>query len=80
MRLTLGHLGDWVVDPRELATRLGVSADDLKRLERYGYVDARIKEGSGDDAGRTLVTVRLLNSGWRGTFDRSGTLILEERW
>jgi hypothetical protein len=80
MRLTFGHEGDWVVDPRELATRLGVSAEDLKRLERYGHVDARIKEGSGEDAGRTRVTVRLLNSGWRGTFDQSGTLIGEEKW
>ncbi|WP_457107136.1 DUF6522 family protein [Methylobacterium sp. P5_C11] len=76
MRLTLGHQGDWVVDPRELAARLGVSAEELKRLERHGYVDARIKE----DAGHTRVTVRLLNSGWRGTFDQSGTLIGEEKW
>lgn len=76
MRLTLGHLGDWVVDPRELAARLGVGTEDLKRLERYGYVDARIKE----DAGCTRVTVRLLNSGWRGTFDQGGTLISEEKW
>jgi hypothetical protein len=80
MRLDLGLEGDWMVDPRDLASRLDVSTNELKRLERYGHVDARIKEGSGEDAGRTRVTVRLLNSGWRGTFDQSGTLIGEEKW
>lgn len=80
MRLTFGHQGDWVVDPRELAERLGVSAEDLKRFDRHGYVDARIKDGRGEDAGRKHVTVRLLGSGWRGTFAHDGTLISEDQW
>lgn len=80
MRLTMGHLGDWIVDPHELATRLCVSATYLKRSERMGNVDARIKECEGEDAGRTKVTVRLLNKGWRGLFDRKGDLIAEEKW
>ncbi|MGH1571380.1 DUF6522 family protein [Methylobacterium sp. P31] len=80
MRLTFGHQGDWVVDPRELAARLGVSADDLKRLERDGCVEARIKAGSDENPEFTRVTVRLLNRGWRGTFDQSGTLVHEEVW
>jgi hypothetical protein len=69
VRLTLGHQGGWVVDPRELVARLGVDTEDLKRLEPYGYVDARIKDG-GEDACLTRVTVHLLNSGWRGIFDQ----------
>ncbi|MEE7451499.1 hypothetical protein MRF4_29070 [Methylobacterium radiotolerans] len=80
MRLTLGLRGDWIIDPRELAARLDVSANDLKRMERQGYVDARIKAVEGDEAGQTCVTVRLLNKGWRGTFDRGGALIREETW
>ena len=80
MRLTFGHQGDWIVDPRELALCLGVSATDLKRMERQGQVDARIKAGSSEDAGQTLVTVRLPDRGWRGTFDRSGVLIGEDFW
>ncbi|SFM16660.1 DUF6522 family protein [Methylobacterium pseudosasicola] len=78
MRLDLGHKGDWIVDPRELASRLGVSMTVLKRQERLGQVDARIKPGSGTD--QTCVTVRLQGKGWRGTFDGSGALISEERW
>lgn len=80
MRLTLGHKDDWVVDPRELAPRLGVSTTDLKRLEREGCVDARIAAGDDGDAGQTRVTVRLHDRGWRGIFDQSGTLIAEEKW
>ncbi|AYO84673.1 MULTISPECIES: DUF6522 family protein [Methylobacterium] len=80
MRLDLGHKGDWIVDPRELALRLGVSVAALKRHERLGQVEARIKPGSGADADETRVTVRLNDKGWRGTFDRSGALIAEERW
>jgi hypothetical protein len=80
MRLTFGHQGDWIVDPRELASCLGVSATDLKRMERQGQVEARIKPGSIEDAGQTLVTVRLPDRGWRGTFDQSGALISEDFW
>ena len=78
MRLDLGHKGDWIVDPRELALRLGISTSALKRHERLGQVEACIK--SGTDAEETYVTVRLNGKCWRGTFDRSGTLIGEERW
>ncbi|MCJ2115904.1 DUF6522 family protein [Methylobacterium sp. J-001] len=78
MRLDLGHKGDWIVDPRELASRLGVSMAALKRHERLGQVEARIKSGSG--TGQTCVTVRLHGKGWRGTFDGSGALIAEEQW
>ena len=80
MRLDLGHKGDWIVDPRELALRLGVSLAVLKRQERLGQVDARIKSGSGAGADQTRVTIRLHDTGWRGTFDRSGALIAEERF
>jgi hypothetical protein len=80
MRLELGHKGDWYVDPRELAARLGVSAEDLKLMERFGYVDARIKAADGEETDCTRVTVRLLGRGWRGTFDQSGALISEEMW
>jgi len=80
VRLDLGHKGDWIVDPRALASRLGVSMAALKRQERLGQVEARIKAGSGTDADQTCVTVRLHGKGWRGTFDGSGALIAEERW
>lgn len=79
MRLTLGHLGDWIVDPRELASRLGVSSAELKRLQKRGQVDARIAGGPGQGDGRTRVTVRLNDQCWRGVFDRGGELIGEEQ-
>jgi hypothetical protein len=80
MRLDIGFKDDWVVDPRDLASRLGVSAAQLERMERQGQVDARITNGTGEDAGLTRVTVRLLFAGWSGTFDQSGALVAEELW
>lgn len=59
MRLTLGHQGDWVVDPCELSPRLGVNADYLKRMERPGHVDAWIKTDDDSGTGQTRVAVRL---------------------
>ena len=80
VRLDMGHQGDWAVDPRELAPRLGVSTSILKRMKRQGRVHAQIAPGSGEDAGMTRVTVRLHDKGWRGAFDQSGALITEEMW
>ena len=80
MRLTFGHEGDWVVDPRELAARLDVRVRDLKRMKRQGQVDANLATGDGDDVGLSRVTVRLPDRGWSGIFDQSGELISEDAW
>jgi hypothetical protein len=80
MRLTFGHEGDWVVDPRELAVRLDVRVRDLKRLKRRGQVDARLATGDGEDLGLSRVTVRLPDRGWSGIFDQGGALISEDAW
>lgn len=80
MKLIFGHEGDWIVDPRELATRLDVPVRDLKRLKRQGLVDARLASGDGEDLGLSRVTVRLSDRGWAGTFDQDGALIHEEMW
>jgi hypothetical protein len=80
MRLTFGHEGDWVVDPRELAARLDVPVRDLKRLKRRGQVDARLAAGDGEDLGLSRVTVRLPDRGWSGIFDQGGVLVREDAW
>lgn len=63
MKLEFGHSGDWLVDPDELAPRLGVSTADLKRMKRRGQVDARLAAGDGEDTGLSRVTVRLPDRG-----------------
>lgn len=80
MKLMLGHQGDWVVDPRELASRLDVRVADLKRMKRRGQVDAKLATGDGQDTGLSRVTVRLPDRGWSGTFDQGGALISEDVW
>lgn len=80
MRLDLGYMGDWLVDPRDLASRLGLNTTELKRLNRSGQLDSRIAPGRGEDAERTLITIRLSDRGWRGAFDQAGALVHEEMW
>lgn len=80
MRLDIGQEGDWMVDPRDLASRLGVNANELKRLNRLGRVDAQLVTGTGEDTGLSRVIVRLSDRGWMGTFDEGGVLIHEEMW
>jgi len=80
MRLDLGLEGDWMVDPRDLASRLGVNATELKRLNLQGRVDAQLTSGTGKDTGFSRVIVRLSDRGWSGIFDESGALINEEMW
>ncbi len=80
MRLTFGHEGDWIVDPRELAARLDLRVRDLKRMKRQGQVDAKLATGDGEDLGLSRVTVRLADRGWSGTFDQGGALISEDAW
>ncbi len=80
MRLDLGLEGDWMVDPRDLSSRLGVNTTELKRANQKGRLDSRIAPGHGEDENRTLVTIRLADRGWRGIFDDTGTLVREEMW
>lgn len=80
MRLELGHKGDWIVDPRDLASRLGLNTTELKRLKQLGRVDARLASGTGKDTGLSRVTVCTATRGWTGIFDQSGALISEEMW
>lgn len=80
MRLDIGHKGDWLVDPRELAVRLDVRVADLKRMKRQGQLNAKLATGDGEDLGLSRVTVRLSDRGWSGIFDQAGALIHEEMW
>ncbi len=79
MRLTMGHLGDWIVDPENWLND-SASAPLTSSICSGGQVEARIKAGEGEAVGLTRVTVRLNEKGWRGLFDSHGRLISEERW
>ena len=80
MRLDLGLEGDWMVDPRDLASRLGVNTEELKRLNELGRVDAQLATGTGEDTGLSRVIIRLSDRGWSGVFDESGALLSEDAW
>ncbi|MDP4026696.1 DUF6522 family protein [Methylobacterium sp. NEAU 140] len=80
VHLNIDPSGNWLVDPSELAERLGVAASDLRRQMSCGQVTSRIEVGSGEDDGRSRVTIRLPKKVWRGVFDQGGALIGEETW
>jgi hypothetical protein len=78
MRLDLA--GNWIVDPEDVARRIGVSAATLKRSVLEGDARVLIAPGTRVDAGSARVTVHLFDGGWQGTFDRSGQLVAEHVW
>lgn len=82
MKLDLGLEmdGGWIVDPRDLAQKLGVSATALERSVIDGSARVAFISGIWTDVGDSQVTVHLYDGGWKGTFDRSGQLVAEHVW
>ena len=79
MRFACNPHGDWVVDPDELARKLGISSEQLKAERTLGLVQTRVVMGRGADKGRSQVTVRCREAAWQGIFDCAGCLINERR-
>ncbi|AWN43632.1 DUF6522 family protein [Methylobacterium durans] len=79
MRFNLDPHGSWLVDPRDLAARLGVSVSYLKRQMSLGLISSRVDPGRDDDEGRSRVTIRAVAAAWEGAFDRDGILLSERR-
>jgi hypothetical protein len=80
MRLDLDLPGNWIVDPEDVANRIGVSARTLKRSVVDGNARVLIVSGSWEYAGSARVTVHHYDGGWQGTFDPSGQLVAEHVW
>jgi hypothetical protein len=80
MRLDLDLPGIWIVDPEDVAQRIGVSATALKRSINEGTARVLHIPGSWMNAGSARVTVHLHDGGWQGTFDQSGQLVAERVW
>jgi Family of unknown function (DUF6522) len=79
MRFECNPRGDWVVDPDELARKLGISGEQLKAERMLGLVHTRIVMGRGADKGWSRVTVWCREAAWQGIFDSAGCLINERR-
>jgi hypothetical protein len=77
MRFDRDVRGDWLVDPSDLACRLGITSNDLQRRMKLGLVTSRVERGTQEDEGRSRVTVRCGNAAWRGIFDKAGCVISE---
>ncbi|GEP07763.1 DUF6522 family protein [Methylobacterium oxalidis] len=80
MRYDLDPSGNWVVDPDDLAAKLGLPSERLQSEMKLGLVRSRVERGSGDDEGRSRVTVQSRQAAWQGVFDLNGNLISERRW
>lgn len=77
MHFELNEQGDWIVDFDELAGRFGTSASYLQHQIKLGLLKGFLETGSGENAGRSRITIRAGKSAWQGTFDSAGFLIDE---
>ncbi|MCJ2138396.1 DUF6522 family protein [Methylobacterium sp. J-026] len=80
MRLDLDEQGGWLIRPDELAQRLRIDEQLLRREAALGRIESRLDRGHGRDEGRSRVTVTVGKHSWQGTFGADGILIAEFRW
>jgi hypothetical protein len=78
MRIERDNRGDFVLDPDELAAKLGVSATELRRSMKVGLVTSLVETGQGEEAGLCRLTVRCGGAVWRAIVDAHGSVIREE--
>jgi hypothetical protein len=78
MRIERDSRGDFVLDPNELAAKLGVSATELRRRLKAGLVTSLVETGQGEDAGLCRLTVRCGGAVWQAIVDVYGSVIREE--
>ncbi|WP_336492471.1 hypothetical protein [Methylobacterium nigriterrae] len=79
MRFDRNARGEWLVDPNELARKLGITAQLLKTETALRLVQTHVVMGRGPDEGLSRVRVRYRESIWQGVFDCNGFLINECR-
>ncbi|ARO54574.1 hypothetical protein B2G69_10730 [Methylorubrum zatmanii] len=75
MRFDCNTIGEWMANPDELAAKLGISTKRLLEEQALGLIRVRVESGSGEDQGRSRITVQNRDAQWRGIFDESGDLI-----
>ncbi|AWN39529.1 DUF6522 family protein [Methylobacterium durans] len=79
MRFDRDTRGEWIVDPNELAAKLGITLRLLQDEKNLGLVHTRVEAGHDGNEGRSRVTVRCREAAWQGVFDAQGRLINECR-
>ncbi|GEP07316.1 hypothetical protein MOX02_53540 [Methylobacterium oxalidis] len=77
MHFDLDERGDWIVDFDELAGKFGSSSGYLQHQIKLGILKGFLEAGSGENAGRSRITVRAGGSAWQGIFDNTGFLVSE---
>jgi hypothetical protein len=78
MRIERDNRGDFVLDPDELAAKLGVSGSELRRRLKVGLVTSLVETGQGEDADLCRLTVRCGGAVWRAIVDANSSVIREE--
>jgi hypothetical protein len=78
MRIERDSNGDYVLDPDELAPKLCLSADELRRRIKSGLVTSLVEAGQGEDVGLCRLTVRCGGAVWRAIVAADGSVIREE--
>lgn len=78
MRIERDTRGDYVLDPDELAPKLGLSAAELRRRMKAGLVTSLVEAGQGEDTDLCRLTARCGGAVWRAIIGAGGSIIREE--
>jgi len=70
--------GSPIVDAAVLAGRFGLTPDLLLDHLRIGFVRSRVEIGTGDDAGKRRLSVRIGNRVWIAIVNENGCVLSEE--
>lgn len=69
MHIVRDGVGNFVLDPTELASRFALKPDDFRSRMQRGLVLSTVETGFGDDEGTTRLSLRLGNRLWQAILD-----------
>lgn len=77
MHIERNPIGDFILEPSQLANRFGLQHDDFRKKLEQGFVMSTVERGEGDDAGTSRLSVRIGNRVWRAILDGNDTVTHE---
>jgi hypothetical protein len=78
MHIEQDERGDYGLEATALGPKFSISADELRRRMRLGFVTSRVEVGDGEHAGLRRLTVCCGAEVWRATINADDQIVTEE--
>ncbi|MHA7970128.1 DUF6522 family protein [Rhizobium sp. CAU 1783] len=78
MHIERDQNGDFILDPREISQRFGLSPAEFRRHQEQGLVKSTVEIGEGEHAGTSRLSLRIGNRIWRAILDADGGVVSED--